>query len=90
MGVKLRNVEGGQKYRESIHAIGDLVIHRFVRPILENDFIWTILGYRKALNKIIEPAHKFTSEIIDERRKKFFLKNPEIHADDPSQVGENV
>jgi hypothetical protein len=65
-------------------------VHRTVRPILENDFIWTILGYRKALSKFIEPAHEFTSEIIEERRNKFFLKNPEIHADDPSQLDENV
>jgi hypothetical protein len=86
MGVKLRNIEGSQKYRESIHAVGDLVRHRFVWPILENDFIWTILGYRKALDNLLEPVHKFTSEIIEKRREKFLLKN----FDDLSKLDENV
>ncbi len=90
MGVKLRNVEGSQKYRESIDAIGDLFVRKFLRPILENDFIWTILGYRKALDNLLKPVHKFTSEIVKERKEKFFAKNSEIHVDDPSQLDENV
>jgi hypothetical protein len=90
MGVKLRNVEGSQKYIENMHAIGDLMVQRFVSPILVLKFIWTILGYRKALNKLLEPVRKFTSEIINERRVKFFSKKSEIHTDDSSQLGENV
>jgi cytochrome P450 family 4 len=90
MGVKLRNFEGSQKYIKNMHAIGDLLVHRFVVPILFLKSIWTILGYQKALNNLLEPVHKFTSEIINERREKFFSKNSENHVDDPSQLGENV
>jgi cytochrome P450 family 4 len=82
MGVKLSDVDGSQTYRNNIYEIGKLLIHRFTRPILANEHIWAWLGHKKALSKLLVPVHKFTLDIIKERRDKFFSNNSELHVDE--------
>lgn len=69
MGIKLE--ENSEEYRQTIYEIGSMMIFRALRPWLFPDFIYTLLGYRKQLMKVIKPAHQFTNNIIEQRRKLF-------------------
>uniref|UniRef100_A0A1B0DL32 Uncharacterized protein n=1 Tax=Phlebotomus papatasi TaxID=29031 RepID=A0A1B0DL32_PHLPP len=71
MGIKLDSQEESQIYRESIHQAGKVLVLRFIKPWLNSDFVFRILGYEKLLNKILQPIHSFTRKIIRQRNIKF-------------------
>lgn len=71
MGVKLDSLKEPDEYRKSIYTIGHLIVHRLVRPWLLNDLLYRILGYRRHLDKVLEPVHLFTKKIIKQRREEF-------------------
>jgi cytochrome P450 family 4 len=90
MGVKLNDLgDNGVSYRQNIYVIGQLILHRLMRPWLMSDFIYSALGYRKKVDKALKPVHDFTKSIIMDRKSKFELE------DEPEKVpshedGDNV
>lgn len=71
MGVKLDSLTEPDEYRKSVYSLGNIIIHRLVRPWLHNDLLYQILGYRRILNKLLEPVQLFTKKIIKQRREEF-------------------
>ncbi|XP_059620238.1 probable cytochrome P450 4ac1 [Phlebotomus argentipes] len=78
MGVKLESYSGSKEYRSSIQKLGELLLHRFLRPWLYNDTLYTLSGYRKKLDAQLVPVHSFTRMIIKQRRVQFLesLREP--------------
>ncbi|XP_055689316.1 probable cytochrome P450 4ac1 [Lutzomyia longipalpis] len=71
MGVKLDSYSGSKEYRNSIQLIGELLLHRFLRPWFYNETIYALSGYRKKLLNHLKPVHSFTRKIIKLRREHF-------------------
>uniref|UniRef100_A0A1L8E4P9 Putative cytochrome n=1 Tax=Nyssomyia neivai TaxID=330878 RepID=A0A1L8E4P9_9DIPT len=71
MGVKLDSYSGSKEYRSSIQAIGELLLHRFLRPWFYNETVYAISGYKAELLKRLKPVHSFTRNIIEHRREHF-------------------
>ncbi|XP_059608583.1 probable cytochrome P450 4ac1 [Phlebotomus argentipes] len=71
MGVKLETYTGSKEYRSSIRSIGELLLHRFLRPWLYNETLYALSGYRRKLNAHLVPVHAFTRMIIKQRRVQF-------------------
>lgn len=71
MGVKLDSLKEPDEYRKSVYSIGKSVVYRLVRPWLHNDTLYAALGYRRQLDKVLEPVQLFTKKIIKQRREEF-------------------
>lgn len=71
MGLKLTDSEECNNYRRSIKEVGERMMHRTVRPWLYNNFIYSLLGYRREFMKVLDPTHKFTNKVIKSRRANF-------------------
>ena len=75
MGVKLSELgDNGVLYRENIYVLGKLLVHRLIRPWLHLDFIYSLVGYQKILDKVLAFIHSFTRSIIKKRKIEFFSK----------------
>ncbi|XP_055626835.1 probable cytochrome P450 4ac1 [Toxorhynchites rutilus septentrionalis] len=82
MGVKLSTMAGADEYRQKLYEIGDLLVHRLMRPWLFSDFVCKIIGYHAALEKLLLPVHSFTTNIINSRRKQFQLSSATIDTEE--------
>ncbi|EAT34187.1 AAEL013556-PA [Aedes aegypti] len=71
MGVKLSTVSGADVYRTKLYEIGEVLVHRLMRPWLLNDFLCRLTGYKAAFDKLLLPVHLFTTGIINMKRKQF-------------------
>jgi len=72
MGVKLSELgNDGVGYRQNVYEIGKKLLMRLLRPWLFLNFTYSLLGYRKELDKFLEPAHNFTRSIIAKRKQQF-------------------
>lgn len=74
MGVKLEDVDKGNTYRNNVYEIGKKLVVRLLRPWLFNDFMYTLLGYKKDLNKNLKPLHSFTDNVIKQRKESIMIK----------------
>ncbi|CAG9797065.1 unnamed protein product [Chironomus riparius] len=78
MGVKLSNLGNtGNKYRDNIYLIGELLVQRILKPWLLVDIIYKLLGYSYQLEQLLRPVHEFTQTIIKSRRNEYLLKKLE-------------
>lgn len=69
MGCSLRDLGEFQKlYREAIHQIGEIIIYRFRRQWLYNDWIFSLTSKGKEQTKILKILHGFTEHIIEKRK----------------------
>ncbi|XP_039440748.1 cytochrome P450 4C1 [Culex pipiens pallens] len=80
MGVKLASMAGADEYRKKLYEIGEILVHRLMRPWLISDFVCKITGYQAVLRKLLRPVHAFTTGIINQRRE-LFQRNPETFDD---------
>lgn len=72
MGVKLSDLgNDGIVYRENIYKVGKLLFARLVRPWLRLNWLYSIMGYKKQLDEVLEPVLAFTESIIKRRRQNF-------------------
>lgn len=71
MGVKLDSIEEGTKYREKLYEMTEVLLYRLLRPWLYPDIIYNNTAHRKTLDKLLVPIHKFTKNIINQRRDQF-------------------
>ncbi|XP_058459519.1 probable cytochrome P450 4ac1 [Malaya genurostris] len=84
MGVKLDTAEMADEYKHNIREIGKMVQHRIMNPLLFEDFIYKVLGYQTKFERILEPIHEFTRNIIKQRRD-LFHENAEDMKTDPDE-----
>lgn len=77
MGVKLSSVAGADEYRLKLYEIGEMLVHRLMRPWMLSDLVCKLTGYHAVLQKLLRPVHSFTTGIINQRRKQF-QQNPEM------------
>lgn len=72
MGVKLSDLgNDGLIYRENIYKVGKLLVFRLLRPWLRLNFLYSLLGYGKQMDKVLEPVLAFTKSIIKQRKENF-------------------
>ena len=71
MGVKLDVVNEGSEYRKKLYEMTETLIYRLFRPWLHADKLYELSGHRKVLDKLLVPIHKFTINIINQRRVQF-------------------
>ena len=89
MGVKLEDMDEGNIYRNSIYEFGKKFIVRLLKPWLFSDFMYSLLGYKKDLNFILESLHNFTDKVIKQRRESISLKKENVKQKQ-SLVNENI
>lgn len=73
MGVKLDAMSNGaaDEYRRNIYKVSKILVHRVMRPWLYPDWIFSILGYQRQVDKCVRITKGFTKRIIQARRKVF-------------------
>lgn len=72
MGVKLSDLgDNGVKFRKNLQLIGDYLIKRTSKPWLYFDFMYSLLGYAKEVDKIAAPVFAFANSVIKNRREEF-------------------
>lgn len=77
MGVKLSDLgNDGIVYRENIYKVGKLLFFRLIKPWLRLDFLYSILGYKKQLDEVLQPVLEFTESIIKQRKENFVSETP--------------
>ncbi|KAH8241511.1 hypothetical protein KR026_009256 [Drosophila bipectinata] len=87
LGVKLDDIEGGFQYRQSIHALEEVMLQRISNPLLYNKVYFYLFGdYRKQVDNL-KTAHDFSSQIIEKRRRLFKRKdlNPKDDIGNPQR-----
>ncbi|XP_034938233.1 cytochrome P450 4C1-like [Chelonus insularis] len=68
MGMNItENDEHQNKYKKAVCDFGNLFYYRFVRPWLENDFIFSLTKKGKEQKEILKILHGFSKKIIKER-----------------------
>lgn len=80
MGFKQESIEESDSYRRKLYVIGEIMIHRLVRPWLIPDLIYWLLGHQSKFNNFLKSVHDYTAKIINKRRNDF-LKQKEIIVD---------
>lgn len=71
MGVNLGSLgNDGIAYRNNIYEVGRLMMFRLMRPWIYFNFFYSLFGYRKELDEVLEPVLSFTKSIIEDRKKK--------------------
>ncbi|XP_017032026.1 probable cytochrome P450 4ac2 [Drosophila kikkawai] len=82
LGVKLDDMADGFRYRESIHAIEEVMQQRICNPLLYNLVYFYLFGdYRKHVDNL-KIAHDFSSRIIEKKRGLFKSKQiGQVHED---------
>ncbi|EDV31771.1 uncharacterized protein Dana_GF14385 [Drosophila ananassae] len=75
LGIKLDDIEEGFQYRQSIHALEEVMLQRIANPLMYNIVYFYLFGdYRKHVDNL-KTALDFSSRIIEERRKLFQHKD---------------
>ncbi|XP_032595046.1 probable cytochrome P450 4ac1 isoform X2 [Drosophila grimshawi] len=70
LGVKLDDMEEGNRYRNAIHALEDVMIERVCNPLLYYKPYFYLYGsYRKHIENL-KIAHDFSSRIIEQKRQQ--------------------
>jgi hypothetical protein len=82
MGVHLEDNSESKNYRNSIHKLGELYIHRLFRPWLYNDFMNNLIGQGKDLQKAAQVIEDFTSQVVKARRNSFLEDSEFDHGDE--------
>ena len=91
MGVNLSKLgNNGLEYRSNIYSIGKALVYRSVRPWLHIDFLYSLLGYKKQIDEILVPVHKFTQTIIDKRRNEFTAKISDTQQNEQHDEDDNI
>ncbi|KZC13846.1 PREDICTED: cytochrome P450 4C1-like [Dufourea novaeangliae] len=70
MGTSLKDKGAFQtKYRNAVYHMGQLLVYRFLRPWVQNDFLFKFFpeGWRQS--KLLGILHGFTKQIIKERKE---------------------
>ncbi|XP_066581157.1 cytochrome P450 4C1-like [Prorops nasuta] len=68
MGTSLQGRgEFQYKYREAVHQMGELLVHRLVNPWLHEDWMFALSPTYRRQSRILKILHGFTKKIIGER-----------------------
>ncbi|XP_070495289.1 probable cytochrome P450 4ac2 [Chironomus tepperi] len=87
MGVKLSELgDDGVIYRQNIYAFGKLLVHRIIRPWLHLNFIYSLVGYQKILDRVLSSMHSFTQSIIKKRKLEFLG----MQQDKPTELKDEI
>lgn len=90
MGIKLSQLgDDGNLYRHNIYELGKLLVHRILRPWLGIDFLYSLLGHKKKIQKVLSSVHSFTRLIIKKRKEEFLKKKDVIKTEQLEEI-ENV
>jgi cytochrome P450 family 4 len=74
MGVKLYSLgNDGEIYCKNLYQIGKILFSRMLKPWLIPEFMFSLFGYQKELDKNLKPVHDFTKSIIKERKANFAI-----------------
>ncbi|XP_039304256.1 cytochrome P450 4C1 isoform X2 [Solenopsis invicta] len=96
MGISLQGKDlFQQRYQKAVHRIGELMVYRYVRPWLLNDWIFSFLPAGREHAKLLKTLHSFTEKIIAERKDYHkqtngqYLKNlnTNVYEDDAETIG---
>lgn len=68
MGINLRNLDGGEEYRQNIFDLGEILLYRIIRPWLEYDCIFRLTECGKRMSQVLSKAHLFTRKVISEKK----------------------
>ncbi|XP_017132321.2 uncharacterized protein LOC108149343 [Drosophila elegans] len=80
LGVKLDDLTEGFRYRQSIHAIEEVMQQRLCNPFFYNTVYFYFFGdYRKQVDNL-KIAHDFSSRIIEKRRS--LLRSKQLGQED--------
>nr|XP_029733464.1 probable cytochrome P450 4ac1 [Aedes albopictus] len=71
MGIKLDTSESAELYKSNIREVGIIIERRAMNPLLFDDRIYEITGYKAKFDRILRPIHAFTNDIIQQRRSTF-------------------
>nr|XP_029733570.1 probable cytochrome P450 4ac1 isoform X1 [Aedes albopictus] len=71
MGIKLDTSESAELYKRNIREVGTFIERRIMNPLLFDDTIYKITGYKAKFDRILRPIHAFTNDIIQQRRSTF-------------------
>lgn len=71
LGVKLNEIDTSDHYRKTINKIEHMEMERAGNIFMYSDFIYKWFGRKKEYVRECDEAHKFTSGIINRRRKGF-------------------
>ncbi|XP_011706508.1 PREDICTED: cytochrome P450 4C1-like, partial [Wasmannia auropunctata] len=64
MGTSLRDLNAFQQsYRDAIHQMGDLLVHRTMRPWLYFDWIFSLTPKGRDQKKLLKILHGFTEKV---------------------------
>jgi len=69
MGIKVRDRSDSEEYRQAVHSIMQAVMQRGVRPWLQPEWTFYLSNLGRQTRRCISVLHRFTNEIIKERRK---------------------
>lgn len=90
MGVKLSGLgNDGLIYRKNIHAMGGILLSRILKPWLMSDFMYSLLGNRRQLDRVLKPVLEFTKSIVAQRKSKFIDSASEVSIKDVN-CNENI
>lgn len=71
LGVKLSEIDESDHYRKTINKIEHLEMERAGNFMMYLDFTYKLFGKKREYMKECDEAHKFTSDIINNRRMGF-------------------
>lgn len=78
MGYKQESTEASDAYRQKLYILGEMLLHRLVRPWLSSDFMYSLLGYHRKLVKFLIPVHEYTEKFINKRRQEFLNRTEKV------------
>ncbi|XP_020278699.1 cytochrome P450 4C1-like [Pseudomyrmex gracilis] len=97
MGISLENSTKLEHYHNALYQIGEVIVYRFLRPWLYNEWIIALLPIGRKQRKLVRTLQNFTEKIIAERKQYHkrtdgrYLKNIEndtyTEVDDTEIIG---
>lgn len=71
MGVKLSSTTEPDSYRGMIYRSGELLLKRYLNPIIYNDTIFSWTSTSRQLQKCVRLLHDFSGSVIATRRNAY-------------------
>lgn len=71
MGVKLSSTTEPDNYRGMIYRSGEILLQRYLNPVLYNDTIFSWTGASREMQKCVRLLHDFSGTVIAQRRNAY-------------------
>lgn len=71
MGVKLSGTADADNYRHLIYRSGELLLKRYMQPLLFNDTIFSWTPVAAQLRRSVRGLHAFSGSVIEQRRSAY-------------------